>query len=81
MQGIFDFEFIGNFFYKLLTLRKITIFRQIRKPPDFVPAHFDLIAQSHRDQNFGAVPPIFGLQPRLAFNIRVAKSISFLETR
>lgn len=30
MQGIFDFKFIGNFFHQLLTLWKITIFRQIR---------------------------------------------------
>jgi hypothetical protein len=33
MQGTFDFEFIGDFFHQLNALWKITVFRQIRKPP------------------------------------------------
>jgi hypothetical protein len=34
MQGTFDFEFTGDFFHELHALWKVTIFRQIRKPPD-----------------------------------------------
>jgi hypothetical protein len=47
MQGTFDFEFIGDFFYEFLTLQKITVFRLIRKPPDFVPIYFNLTTQGH----------------------------------
>jgi hypothetical protein len=36
MQGAFDFEFIGNFFHEFLTLCKITVFRRLGKPSDFV---------------------------------------------
>src|ERR1022692_2953197 len=55
MQGTFDFEFIGYFFHELHALRKITVFRQIRKPPDFVPVHFDFLAQGDGGKNFGAI--------------------------
>jgi hypothetical protein len=37
MQGIFSFEFIGNFLHQFHALWKVTIFRQIRKPPHFSP--------------------------------------------
>jgi hypothetical protein len=46
MQGTFDFEFIGCFFHELHALWKITVFRQIRQPPDFVPVHFDFLARA-----------------------------------
>jgi len=36
MQGTLGFEFIGNFSYQFLTLRKITIFREIGKSPQGV---------------------------------------------
>jgi len=38
MQGILDFEFIGNFLHQFLELRKITVFRQIRNSLHFPPA-------------------------------------------
>ena len=41
MQGIFDFEFIGNLSHKCFALGEITVFRQIRKPPHFSPIHRD----------------------------------------
>ena len=37
MQGTFDFEFIGDFFYQLHALGKITVFRQVGKLSDLVP--------------------------------------------
>lgn len=49
MQGTFDFEFIGDFFHQFFTLWKVTIFRQIRKPPDFVPIHGHASRKNNRD--------------------------------
>ena len=43
MQGTFDFEFIGDFVHQLDALGKITVFGPVRKPPDFVPVHFDFV--------------------------------------
>jgi len=37
MQGTFDFEFIGDFFHERFAFIDVTIFRQVRKPPDFIP--------------------------------------------
>ena len=39
MQGIFDFEFIGDLFDECFTLKKITILRQVGNSPDFIPVH------------------------------------------
>ena len=46
MQGIFDFEFIGDFFYQRFAQFNITIFRQVSTPQDFVPVHIDSARQS-----------------------------------
>ena len=55
MQGTFDFEFIGDFFHQFYALRKVTIFPQIGKSPDFVPVHFDFLAQGNSGKDFDAI--------------------------
>jgi len=55
MQGAFDFEFIGNFFHQFFTLRQITIFPQIRKPPHLIPIDGQVTAQNDGDEFFGTI--------------------------
>ena len=54
MQGTFDFEFIGDFFHQFHALWKITIFRQIGNPSDFIPIHSQVSAHSalHSEASF-----------------------------
>ena len=59
MQGTFDFEFIGDFFHQFYALRKITVFRQIRKPADLAPIHLNFLAQGDGGKNFGAILSYF----------------------
>jgi hypothetical protein len=55
MQGTFDFKFIGNFFHQFLTLWQVTIIRQIRKSPDFIPVNGDGATQNNGDEFFCAI--------------------------
>ena len=60
MQGAFEFEFIGDFLHQFYALWKVAVFRQVRKPPDFIPVHFELTTQGHAEFHvlFCPKPPV-----------------------
>ncbi|SPE62462.1 hypothetical protein SBV1_840012 [Verrucomicrobia bacterium] len=55
MQGIFDFELTGNFADHFCALLEVTVFWQVRNPPDLLPIHRQRATQDNADELPGTI--------------------------